>query len=333
MNKIVELPIIEPIYSTYHDQGSGAAILKSNESIRNWYLNQSLILTCNRKFLQGFTTPEIKIVNSAWFSNPHLDRKDYSAKFLKQYIHPVIKNMLDQGYYVYYSGIDDYYLEGKTWYKNRHFSHDGLICGYNQNDHTYCIYAYDNNWIYNKFWVSRKSFEEGRKAMNEKSVYGVICAIKPKPDKIAFSSNIALKKISEYLDSSIEQYPENEDGAVFGIAVHDFIAKYVDKLIDESIPYEKMDRRIFRLIWEHKKVMLERIKLIEDALSLDHFLSDAYTSVVREADNCRMLYAAHHMKQRNSVLPTIQKKLLSLKLKEKGILEKLIEATKGDDKK
>ena len=129
------------------------------------------------------------------------------------------------------------------------------------------------------------------------------------------------------------QYPENEDGAVFGIAVHDFIAKYVDKLIDGSIPYEKMDRRIFRLIWEHKKVMLERIKLIEDALSLDHFLSDAYTSVVREADNCRMLYAAHHMKQRNSVLPTIQKKLLSLKLKEKGILEKLIEATKGDNKK
>ena len=94
-----------------------------------------------------------------------------------------------------------------------------------------------------------------------------------------------------------------------------------------------MDRRVFRMIWEHKKVMLERIKLIEDALSLDHSLSDAYKSVVREADNCRMLYAAHHMKQRNSVLPIIQKKLLSLKEKEKEILENLLEAAKGEDAK
>lgn len=94
-----------------------------------------------------------------------------------------------------------------------------------------------------------------------------------------------------------------------------------------------MDRRIFRLIWEHKKAMLERIKLIENALSLDHSLSDAYTSVVREADNCRMLYAAHHMKQRNSVLPMIKKKLLSLKEKEKEILENLLEAAKGEDTK
>ena len=84
------------------------------------------------------------------------------------------------------------------------------------------------------------------------------------------------------------------------------------------------------MIWEHKKVMLERIKLIENTLSLDHSLSDAYTSVVREADNCRMLYAAHHMKQRNSVLPIIQKKLLALKEKEQKLLTELLEKAKGE---
>ena len=113
----------------------------------------------------------------------------------------------------------------------------------------------------------------------------------------------------------------------------DHAVLYVGKLYDGSIPYEKMDRRVFRMIWEHKKVMLERIKLIEDSLSLDHSLSDVYKSVVREADNCRMLYAAHHMKQRNSVLPMIEKKLLSLKEKEKEILEQLLEAVKGDEAK
>ena len=89
-----------------------------------------------------------------------------------------------------------------------------------------------------------------------------------------------------------------------------------------------MDRRVFRMIWEHKKVMLERIILIENALSIDHSISDNYRYVVREADNCRMLYAAHHMKQRNSILPIINKKLLNLKYREQTLLEELLYKSK-----
>lgn len=333
MKKKIELPLVEPLYSTYHNQGSGAAILINNPSIRNWYLNQVMILTCTRKFLNGFTTPEINVAESSWNANPYFDKKRYAMQFLEGHVHFAIRKLLDAGYYVYFRGIDDYYVEGKSWYHERHFKHDGCICGYDQENKTYCIYSYDRNWIYHKFWTTQKSFDAGRKAQFKKKQYGSICGIKPKEDQIAFSHEAALKKIDEYLDSNLEKYPETEEGTAYGIVVHDYIAKYVDMLYDGSIPYEKMDRRVFRMIWEHKKVMLERIKLIEDALSLDHSLSDAYASVVREADNCRMLYAAHHMKQRNSVLPVIQKKLLNLKEKEKEILENLLEAAKGDDVK
>ncbi|MBE6604923.1 MAG: hypothetical protein E7639_04375 [Ruminococcaceae bacterium] len=329
MKKKIELPLVEPLYSTYPCQGAGTAVLINNPSIRNWYLNQVMILTCMRKFLNGFTTPEIGVVESSWVANPYLDKKWHNMQFMEGHTHFVIRKLLDEGYYVYFTGIDDYYVEGKSWYHERHFDHDGCICGYDQENKTYCIYSYDQNWIYQKFWTTQKSFDAGRKALFKKKRYGNICGIKPKGEQIAFSHETALKKIAEYLDSNLEKYPETEEGAVYGIVVHDYIAKYVGKLYDGSIPYEKMDRRVFRMIWEHKKVMLERVKLIEDALSLDHSLSDAYTSVVREADNCRMLYAAHHMKQRNSVLPIIQKKLMSLKEKEKKLLENLLEATKG----
>ena len=333
MKKKIELPLVEPLYSTYHYQGPGTAVLVNNPSNRNWYLNQVMILTCTRKFLNGFTTPEIGMAESSWNANPCFDKKWYGMQFLEGHVHFVIRKLLDEGYYVCFSGIDDYYVERKSWYHERHFNHDGCICGYDQENKTYCIYSYDRNWIYHKFWTTQKSFDAGRKALFKKKQYGSICGIKPKGDQIVFSHETALKKIAEYLDSNLEKYPETAEGTVSGIVVHDYIAKYVGKLYDGSIPYEKMDRRVFRMIWEHKKVMLERIKLIEDALSLDHSLSDAYKSVVREADNCRMLYAAHHMKQRNSVLPMIQKKLLSLKEKEKEILEQLLEATKGDEAK
>ena len=329
MKNKVELPLIEPIYSAYHNQGTGSAIIVNNPSIRNWYMNQVMILTCTRKFLNGFTTPEINIAESHWNTNPHLDRKWYAMQFLEGHVHFVIRKFLDAGYYVYFNGIDDYYVEGKSWYHQRHFKHDGCICGYDQTNKTYCIYSYDQNWIYKKFWTTQKSFDNGRKAQFKISPTGGICGIRPKQDQVVFSHDTAIKKIAEYLDSNIDKYPEAAEGTVSGIIVHDYIAKYIGMLYDGSIPYENTDRRVFRVIWEHKKAMLERIKLIEDSLSFDHSISEAYTSVVSESDNCRMLYASHNIKQRNSLLTIIQKKLLALKEAEKTLLEKLIEKTKG----
>ncbi len=74
-----------------------------------------------------------------------------STEFAKGYINPIIRAMLDKGIYVAFSNVDDYYIEGKSWYKERHFSHDGLLCGYDRNDKTYCMYAYDSKWMYRKF--------------------------------------------------------------------------------------------------------------------------------------------------------------------------------------
>lgn len=320
MNKRVELPLIEPLYSTYHNQGTGTAVIGNNQSVRNWHLNQVMNLTCNRKFLNGFTTPEITIENSSFMSNPYLDKVWISTRFTKGYINPIIRELLDNGFYVQFVGVDDYYIKGKSWYKKRHFSHDGLICGYDQNDKTYCIYAYDSNWVYRKFWAPQKDFNAGRIAMRKKGTFSYICGLKVKGDKVDFSPNTAIEKIKEYLDSSVEKYPFDGEGNVYGIVVHEYIAKYVTKLYNGDIPYERMDRRVFRLIWEHKKVMLERIEMIEQVLQLSDEISGNYKHLVSEADSIRMLYASHHMKRRDSVLPIIKKKLLCLMDKEKELL-------------
>ena len=85
-----------------------------------------------------------------------------------------------------------------------------------------------------------------------------------------------------------------------------------------------MDRRVFRLIWEHKKAMLERIILIEKELSWSDEISKKYEPLVKEADTMRMLYASYHMKRRDSLLKVIKNKLLSLKNTEEILLMELI---------
>lgn len=333
MNKHVELPLTEPVYSTYHYQGTATAISVNNPSVRNWYLNQVMNLSCNRKFLTGFTTPEITVENSAWNLNPYIDKRWIPTQFTDGYINPIIRKMLDQNFYVAFSGVDDYYVKGKSWYKERHFRHDGLICGYDQIDKTYCIYAYDSSWVYRKFWTSQRSFNAGRTAMVKKGVYGIICGVKMKDETVNFSPETAYKNLIEYLDSNLDKYPFEGEGNVYGTTVHEYIAEYVMRLFRGDIPYERMDRRVFRLIWEHKKIMLERISLIEQSLELGNEFSEKYKSIVEEANTMRMLYAAHHMKRRDSVLPVIAKKLLKLADNERELLSALTEKMRKELKK
>ena len=325
MNDRIELPLIEPLYGTYHHYGLTTSIVLDNQTIRNWFLSNAINLECNRKFLSGFTTPQIHVINAGNLKSELFEMINYPMQFLRGHVNFVIRNLLDAGYYIYFSGVDDYYVKGKSWYREKHFNHNGMICGYDRKEKTYCIYAYDSNWICQKFWTPQKSFNKGREAMFKDGVYGSLCAIKPRQNMVAFSVETALQGIVNYLDSGIKKYPEDGEGNVRGIVVHEYIAKYVEKLYNGSIPYERMDRRVFRLIWEHKKVMLERIVNIEQSLNLTNGISEKYKRIVSEADTMRMLYASHHMKRRDSVLPIIQKKLLNLMEQERELLTMLVD--------
>jgi len=95
-------------------------------------------------------------------------------------------------------------------------------------------------------------------------------------------------------------------------------------LYNGSIPHNRMDWRTLRMIWEHKKVMLQRIKLIEQKMQLDNSISLSYDSIVSKANHARMLYASHFVKKRDELLPIIQNTLLEIKNKEEKLLTELL---------
>ncbi len=139
MDKEVELKLSKPLYSTLHVQGTGGAVLYNNLSIQNWYYNEAVNLRCTRRFLNGYSSPELRVPKTMWNEIPYLEQKWYGMEFLKGYVNVVIRELLSQGYYVNFVGIDDYYVKGKSWYKKRHFDHDGLIHGYSQRNKTFQI--------------------------------------------------------------------------------------------------------------------------------------------------------------------------------------------------
>jgi hypothetical protein len=325
MNKKVELPIIEPVFSTYHYQCMATAIISSNPSIRNWALNENITMWCEKSFLWGVTTPYLTVQFSSYEENPHLEKHFFDLTDENIIFDQLVQKYMDNGYYFYFNKIDDFYLDGKTWYKERHFFHDGILCGYDQENKLYCIYAYDNRWKYTKLWIPQESFNDGIRSMRESGEKGYLYALKPMPECVEFNPTVVVNNLKSHINTTFEVCPPTDPTGATGLAVHDYILLYLDKLLDNSIPHERMDWRIFRVIWEHKKLMLERIERMEEALSLDSTTSDLYKFIVEEANKIRLLYASYHMKRRDSLLVSIKEKLIEIKHKEKEILEKFIE--------
>lgn len=332
MKKKVELPLTEPLLSTYHHQGSGCAIIGGNPSIKNWYINSCVDLTCNRKFLTGYTTPEVDICKSGLRDNPYLQKINIPLTCLKKYTCGVIKNLLDDGNYVHFHSVDDFYIKGKSWYGVRHFPHDGLVCGYDNNDNTFLIYAYDKNWVYRVFKTPVKGFEKGRKATEKERDSGKIIALKSCTDTVELNIKEIRDRVKNYLSASIEKYPPETDLPVYGIVVHEYIGMFLDRHIEGIIPYERLDKRVFRLIWEHKKLMLIRISDCLEKLGIQSDLPDRYSSIVKEADIMRMLYASHALKRRDEILSVIKNKLQSVHEEEKKLLEEFLKIISEEEK-
>ena len=324
MNRSVQLPIGEMIYSTYLHQGVMGAITARNPSIRNWYLNNTMQLMCNRKFLHGYSTPEVYVPGNYLHDNPYFLRETYQHKYLGSGTGEVIRRFIDAGQYVYFTGIDDYYMKDKSWYLTRHFSHDGLICGYDRDKKTYSVFAYDSKWIFRIIEIPWRCFDEARRSSEKLNYGGVVCACTVKNDTVELNPEQILVNLKEYLTSSLEKYPPYVNDDAYGIVVHDYGAMYLDRLMDGVIPYERIDRRVFRMFWEHKKVMLERIRAVEDKLGLAPIISVQYEPLVKEADDMRMLFAAYTLKKRDTILLTVKNKLLNIKNTEAKLLNEFV---------
>lgn len=319
-----QLPYAEPPFCTYHHMASHGVIALQNPTGYMWFLNDCVPLCCDRRFLSGYGSPGLWIAKFGVFGDSSLVIYQVSAKFCPESMMQMVRRMLDEDYYVVFDHVDDYYIDGKSFFGERHFYHDGLILGYDDEKGTFTLVAYNGKMQYAVFETPISSFEQGMNAALDADEPVRFLAVKSKFTEEKLDLPYISDALAVYLDSDFDRYPVTGTGDVRGVVVHDYLVLYLEALADGSIPHDKLDWRIMRLLWEHKKCMLDRLRAVEKALDISDEVSRAYEAVVSESDSLRMLYAMYHKKPSKTLISMMERKLHKIKEDEQALLGSIL---------
>lgn len=326
MGKCVDLPISQPMFYTYGFQAITTAVFDVNPTMRNWAMNSLIFLRCNPDFLVGLSSsPEVFMSRSGYNDCPYIERTTVSLKFIGSKFQDVIHAMLDDECYVYYSNIDNSVIRKKYPYHGSLYLQSGVICGYNDDEKSYCLLSRNKNQEMEIIKIPQKWLELGRKKSEESGECGFLCAMRPKTVSIELNVDEIYRNLKEYTEADFDKYPPFTASAkVYGSVVHDYLGMYLNYLLEQIIPFKDVDREAFRQLWEHKKCMLERLITVEDKLKMDHRASNQYTDVVKNASLLMKQYDTFCKNKEYRLLLKVREQLLSMKDMEQQILRQFI---------
>lgn len=328
MERAKQLPYTEPPFCTYQYYASPGVVAMQNPTAYNHYLSHSILLTCGRRFLSGYTSPDLYVHHLTLGDLHFVHHIDIKRSFIDGCELDVIRNMIDEDYYVCFNMVDIFYIDNILWSGEKHHLHDGMICGYDDNDHTLTIAAYDNRWIYRNFKASQESFVNALVHGKEQGGYDGFIGLKPKNDTVLLDIHAIAEHLEDYLSPDLYGTSFEGPDPVRGIIVHDYLRLYLQFLLDGEIPYDRKDRRIMRLIYEHKKCMADRIAAVENKLGCPPDFSSRYAPAVESANRAHTYYVAYRMKQKDELLRLIQKELATMKAVEEDVLPDVLKLIK-----
>lgn len=321
----IQLPYQMPIYSSLHYLACPGVAAKQNPTCDIWYDNCTVALkgdyNCIPQLKPSF---EIYLETGDVTHIPFLERTCINTLFIKHCSIELIRSMLQEGFYVYFGGVDDFYVEGKQGYQNHHYAHDGLISGINDENKTLTLIAYDINGKFQPFTTSQQNFEKGLQEALAHDTTDELWGLKANNTLYTLDIPSIINAIQNYLSPPI--CTTNKDiftSTWYGIETYEGLITCFEKVGQKEVV---LRHPIMMLFWEHKKCMLHRLVQIETARNLDHQYSSEYQTIVSCLEGLRYLYLKYTMTLQDHILKSMQTKLKLLKSQEIEILSRFVQA-------
>jgi len=116
--------------------------------------------------------------------------------------------------------------------------------------------------------------------------------------------------------------PNRNRKHIYGLATYDYLRKYVKSAFDG----EQVDPKALHVLWEHKKLMVLRLKYLYDInylLSVDYFV-EKYENIEKQALVARNLLIKYNLTKDTKIIQSIVAILDTVEEKEKILVNELI---------
>ncbi len=319
MKKI--LPFVPPKYTTYNYIAALDVCAQNDKRMDKWYISKYIL------WRYVLSEDCIHIVRSGVFGDvSFMYQQNIWKRHIKNYYKNIFKSFLDDGFYVYCTNIDEYYIPSTHSYNNLHFPHDVLIYGYDMEKSLYYISTYSETGHYSTKEISMECFDRAwwsqyNRSYDQEISEGCVKALKLEENKeFMVDLNQMLNDLKLYVNS--ECVDVGYKPAVYGIDVYKCIDDYVVKAIKREISFE--DCRMLKLVSEHKSIMLKRFQFLHANNIISGEMVERYEEIYNKSENIRMLQLKYLLTNDLSILYRIKNKINEISEKELELLSRII---------
>lgn len=248
-----------------------------------------------------------------------------------------IIDCIDLGRYIY-TWADEYDISSKISYQKNHVFHDVFIYGYDLENNCFYTLGFGTDMQFSSHLIP---FEQLHSLEDTLDYWDIKIFVIERNDQFDDSSvdlsllNIWLNDYLRSFDSSLRYKPliysyglNSETGDLcYGLSVYASLMEYLESV---KRGQSSLDIRPFHILWEHKKIMVERIKyMIDNVYIEDDGLLEKAEQLEKVVLSIRNLLLKHFIMKNDIPEQYIKEKLLTARGMDIDLIETFIYILSG----
>lgn len=227
-----------------------------------------------------------------------------------------IINALNTGRYVT-ACVDEFYIPERSAYMYSHFDHNILIYGYDNVTKKFNTCGYNDQGKYKQLEISYSDIKKS-------SPHDIDLLKIRKGFEYQVNIEDVIRQIRQYLNlentAQVGAYPK--EGLYVGLNA---CIELQDNFYKDSQELKQLDMRPVCLLFEHKKLMYERIKYIGKTYSIDvEKVLQQYDTIVKQSEILKQMVLKYEIRRSIEVGIAIDKKFSRIFAEEKECLEEFL---------
>lgn len=225
--------------------------------------------------------------------------------------------------------LDEYFLPYRFVYKKIHYTHESLFTGFDYDKKELYGLAYvtdETGYGFKEFTVDMDVVRQAYAApIDEGSQKERITLMSCNRERYyEFDKKAVKNSINEYMNSvqtdlKYAEINNPDENYIFGIRIYDALVDYFknDSKSKSIIP--------LHIIFEHKKLMLDRILYMIDNQYINHDqgIIDDYLKIINEAYKCKLLFLKYSYTNTESTYNQLEKCINEIKAHDKELMTRL----------